>query len=95
MAFWDALFASLAYLVLIPALALLVNPLVLLAYLVDAPVVLIPVLWQAVGRREVIRALASFPSFFVLRIVNGLFMLRALSRELIVQRPLLVYQKGH
>jgi cellulose synthase/poly-beta-1,6-N-acetylglucosamine synthase-like glycosyltransferase len=94
-AFWDALFASLAYLVLIPVLAVAIDPLVLLAYLVDAPVVLVPVLWQARGRREVGRALASFPSFFVLRIVNGVFMLRALWRELVVSRPLVVYEKGH
>jgi cellulose synthase/poly-beta-1,6-N-acetylglucosamine synthase-like glycosyltransferase len=94
-AFWDALLASLAYLILIPLLAILVDPLVLLAYLVDAPVVLVPVLWQAVGRRETVRAVASFPSFFVLRIVNGFFMLRAVWRELIVRRPLLVYEKGH
>lgn len=94
-AFWDALLASLAYLVFLPLLAVLVDPLILLAYLVDAPVILVPVLWQAIQRREVKKALASFPSFFVLRIVNGLFMLRALWREFVVQRPLLVYEKGH
>jgi poly-beta-1,6-N-acetyl-D-glucosamine synthase len=94
-AFWDALLASLAYLVLIPVLAVLVDPLVLLAYLVDAPVVLVPVLWQAVQRGEARQAAASFPAFFVLRVVNGVFMLRALWRELVSGRPLLVYEKGH
>jgi biofilm PGA synthesis N-glycosyltransferase PgaC len=94
-AFWDALLASIAYLALLPALAILLDPLVLLAYLVDAPVVLVPVLWQAVGRRETGRALASFPSFFVLRIVNGVFMLAAVWRELVLGRSLLVYEKGH
>jgi cellulose synthase/poly-beta-1,6-N-acetylglucosamine synthase-like glycosyltransferase len=94
-AFWDALLASLAYLVLIPLLAIIVDPLLLVAYLVDAPVVLVPVLWQAIPRRELGRALASFPSFFILRIVNGLYILRAVWRELIVRRPLLVYEKGH
>jgi poly-beta-1,6-N-acetyl-D-glucosamine synthase len=94
-AFWDALLASIAYLALLPALAILIDPLVLLAYLVDAPVVLVPVLWQAVGRRETRRALASFPSFFVLRIVNGGFMLAAVWRELVLGRSLLVYEKGH
>jgi poly-beta-1,6-N-acetyl-D-glucosamine synthase len=92
---WDALLASLAYLVLIPVLAAAVNPLVLLAYLIDAPIVLVPVLWQALTRREAGRALLSFPSFFVLRLVNALFMLRAVWRELIVRRPLLEYEKGH
>ncbi|MGH2987343.1 MAG: glycosyltransferase [Solirubrobacterales bacterium] len=94
-AVWDALLASVAYLALLPTLAILVDPLVLLAYLVDAPVVLVPVLWQAVGRRETGRALASFPSFFVLRIVNGAFMLAAVWRELVLGRSLLVYEKGH
>jgi biofilm PGA synthesis N-glycosyltransferase PgaC len=94
-AFWDALLASLAYLVLIPLLAILVDPLVLLAYLVDAPVVLVPVMWQAVQRGETRRAAASFPAFFALRVVNGVFMLRALWRELVSGRPLLVYEKGH
>jgi poly-beta-1,6-N-acetyl-D-glucosamine synthase len=94
-AFWDALLASLAYLVLIPLLAVLVDPIVLVAYLVDAPVVLVPVIWQALARGETGKALVSYPSFFLLRIVNGFFMLGALWRELIARRPLVVYEKGH
>ena len=46
-------------------------------------------------RGETMRALASLPSFFVLSVVNGVFMLRAIWRELVVGRPLLVYEKGH
>jgi cellulose synthase/poly-beta-1,6-N-acetylglucosamine synthase-like glycosyltransferase len=94
-AFWDAVLASFAYLVLIPVLAVALDPLVLLAYLIDAPVVMVPVLWQAVERGETKRALTSLPSFFVLRIVNGAFMVRALWNELVAGRPLLVYEKGH
>jgi poly-beta-1,6-N-acetyl-D-glucosamine synthase len=94
-AFWDALLASLAYLVLIPVLAIAIDPLILLAYLIDAPVLMVPVLWHAVERGEGRRALASLPGFFVLRVVNGAFMLRALWNELVVGRPLLVYEKGH
>jgi len=94
-AFWDALLATFAYLILIPALAIAVDPLILLGYLIDAPVILVPVLWYAIERREVGRALASFPSFFLLRIVNGVYMLRAVVNELILRRPLLVYEKGH
>jgi poly-beta-1,6-N-acetyl-D-glucosamine synthase len=94
-AFWDALLASLAYLVLIPALAIAIDPLILIAYLIDAPVVMVPVLWQAAERGEVRRALASLPSFFLLRVVNGAFMLKALWDEIVVGRPLLVYEKGH
>jgi biofilm PGA synthesis N-glycosyltransferase PgaC len=92
---WDALLASLAYLVLIPVMAIAVDPLFLLAYLVDAPVIMIPVLWQAAERGEARRAAASLPGFFVLRVVNGVFMLRALWNELVAGRPLLVYEKGH
>ena len=94
-AFWDALLASLAYLVLIPVLSLTIDPLILIAYLIDAPVVMVPVLWHAAERGEMRRALASLPGFFVLRIVNGAFMLGALWRELVLDRPLLVYEKGH
>jgi biofilm PGA synthesis N-glycosyltransferase PgaC len=94
-AFWDALLASLAYLVLIPVLAVAIDPLVLIAYLIDAPVVMVPVLWQAAERGETRRALASLPSFFVLRVVNGAFMLKALWDEFVAGRPLLVYEKGH
>jgi hypothetical protein len=68
---------------------------VLLAYVIDAPVVMVAVLWEAFGRGEARRALLSFPAFFVLRFVNGFFMLAALWRELIVRQPLLVYEKGH
>jgi biofilm PGA synthesis N-glycosyltransferase PgaC len=93
--FWDAIMASFAYLLLLPVLAVLITPWILGAYLVDAPVVMIPVLWQAIGRGEARRALASFPGFFVLRIVNGVFMLSAVWRELVVRQPLLVYEKGH
>ena len=94
-AFWDALLASLAYLVLIPVLAIAIDPLILSAYLIDAPVVLVPVLWLAIQRREVGRALASLPGFFVLRVVNGAFMLRALWDEIVTGKSLAVYEKGH
>jgi cellulose synthase/poly-beta-1,6-N-acetylglucosamine synthase-like glycosyltransferase len=94
-AFWDALLASLAYMVLIPVLAVAIDPLILAAYLIDAPVVMVPVLWLAVQRGEVRRALASLPGFFVLRVVNGAFMLRALWDEFVLDRSLAVYEKGH
>ena len=81
LAFWDSAVASLAYLLLIPLLALLVSPLFLLAYVIDAPVVLIPVLVGAYRRGELGRALVSFPSYFPLRVLNGVMMLNALVRE--------------
>jgi poly-beta-1,6-N-acetyl-D-glucosamine synthase len=94
-AFWDAAIASLAYLVVIPLLALLVTPMFLLGYVIDAPVVLIPVALYAHQRRELGKALSSFPSYFVLRLLNGIMMLNALIRECVLRKPLLVYEKGH
>lgn len=92
---WDAVLASIAYLLVFPVLAVILGAPVLLAYVADAPIIAIPVIWQALGRGEARRAIASFPAFFVLRFVNGFFMLGALWRELVVGRPLAVYEKGH
>lgn len=95
-AFWDALVASVVYLFLLPALALLLgSPWLLLGYLIDIPAVLVPVLAGAVPRNEIGRALLSLPAFFVLRTVNGFFFLRAAWAELIAGRSLRVYEKGH
>ncbi|MCX5634950.1 MAG: glycosyltransferase [Planctomycetota bacterium] len=94
-ALWDATFASLAYMLLLPLMAIFVSPLFLLAYLIDIPAVVVPVLYTAIKRREVGRALASLPGFFVLRLVNSVFMLNALWLEMVVHRSLTVYEKGH
>ena len=93
---WDAAIASIVYLFLLPILAVVLEtPWLLLGYAIDAPAVLIPVLVGATPRREIGRALASFPAFFVLRTVNAIFFLRALWCELIVGRTLRIYEKGH
>lgn len=94
-ALWDATIASLAYLFLLPLLSILVSPLFLLGYLIDIPAVAVPVLYRSVLRREVPRALASLPSFFVLRVFNSVFMLDALWKELVAGQSLKVYEKGH
>jgi biofilm PGA synthesis N-glycosyltransferase PgaC len=95
-ALWDAVMASFGYLVLVPLLALLfMNPLFVLAYVLDAPVVLIPVVMAAIGKRKLGEVLASLPAFFILRTVNSVFILEALWNEIVVRRPLLVYEKGH
>ncbi|MDN4174134.1 glycosyltransferase [Nocardioides sp. SOB77] len=91
----DALVASLVYLFVLPVLAVVVSPWVLAAYVVDVPAILVPVLLAARRRGEVGKALASIPAFLVLRTVNGVFMLRALWSEVVLRRPLLVYEKGH
>jgi biofilm PGA synthesis N-glycosyltransferase PgaC len=95
-AMWDATFASLAYLLLLPLLALvLASPIPLLAYVLDLPAIIVPVGIAANRHGQVRRAFVSLPSFFVLRLVNGLFLLEALWKEFVVNRPLLVYEKGH
>lgn len=94
-AFWDAVIASFVYLLVLPVLVLSVNPLFALVFLVDAPAIVIPVVYMAARRGELLKALASFPSFFVLRIVNGFFILNAAWAELVLRRPLRVYEKGH
>lgn len=94
-ALWDATFASVAYLFLLPLLAILVNPLFLLLYLIDIPAVIVPVLYKAIRRKEVVRAIASLPGFFVLRQVNAVFLLKAIWLEIVMGRPLRVYEKGH
>lgn len=95
-AMWDATIASVAYLILLPLLALIFsNPIFFLGYIIDAPAVLVPVLFKARGRREISRILTSLPSFFVLRTVNGVFMLEAIWTELILRRRFCVYEKGH
>jgi len=95
-AVWDAGIASLVYLFLVPACALFFRmPWLLLGYLIDAPAILVPVLAGAQPRREVGKALASFPAFFILRMVNSVFFLRALWCEMVAGRSFRVYEKGH
>jgi biofilm PGA synthesis N-glycosyltransferase PgaC len=94
--FWDATIAAAVYLVALPIFAILLqNPWVLLGYVIDAPAVLVPVLVGAARRREIGRALASVPAFFVLRTVNALFFLRAALAEFVLGRSFHVYEKGH
>jgi poly-beta-1,6-N-acetyl-D-glucosamine synthase len=83
------------YLFALPLLAILVSPAFWLAYVVDGPVVLVPVLVGARTRGEIFRAVASFPAYFPLRVANAVMMLRAVVLELVLRRPLLVYEKGH
>lgn len=95
-ALWESTIASVIYLVVVPFTALwLQNPLLLLVYVLDAPALMVPVLAQAAARKEFGRALVSIPAFFVLRVVNCVFVLEAIWSEFVVKRPLLVYEKGH
>jgi poly-beta-1,6-N-acetyl-D-glucosamine synthase len=95
-AVWDATIAAAVYLMLLPILAVwLASPWILLGYVIDAPAVLVPVLAGAAPRREIRRALASLPAFFVLRTVNALFFLKAACAEFLLGRSWHVYEKGH
>ncbi len=95
-ALWDATVASVAFLLVLPLLALVLGqgwP--LLGYVIDAPAILVPVVLTAGRRGETGRAIASLPAFFVLRTVNAVFFVWAVWRELVLHRPLLTYEKGH
>jgi hypothetical protein len=95
-AFWDAVIAAAAYLFVLPVLAVtLGSPWLLLGYVIDVPAVAVPVLAGAAKRGEVRRALASLPSFFVLRTVNAVYFLKATWMELVMKRSFTTYEKGH
>ena len=49
----------------------------------------------ALDASDLPRALASVPGFLILRYVNAVYFLKALWVELILRRPLRVYEKGH
>jgi hypothetical protein len=95
-AMWDAIVASLAFLIALPLLMIVLkSPWPLLGYFIDAPAILVPLLIGATPRRELGRTLASLPSFFVLRLVNGFYFLEAVWSEWLLQRPFRLYEKGH
>jgi biofilm PGA synthesis N-glycosyltransferase PgaC len=95
-ALWESTIASLIYVLVLPLTALLLrNPWYLLVYVLDAPALMVPVLTQAAARRELGRAVVSIPSFFVLRVVNSIFVMEAIWSEIVQRKPLMVYEKGH
>lgn len=94
--FLEATTASIAYLLVVPVLAVFFQePALLLLYVLDAPLILVPVLVEARPRGEMGKALASFPAFWVTRLLGSVFTLRALWTELVRDKPLRVYEKGH
>ena len=93
---WDAIFASLAYVVLIPLLVVFFSmPVLLLAYFIDLPLVMIPVVVTARKRKEILKAVASLPCFMVLRLLNSCFILEAFVSEFVLKRSFNTYLKGH
>ena len=94
--FLEATTASIAYLFVVPLLVVLFRePALLLLYVLDAPLILVPVLVEAAPRKEVRKALASFPGFLVTRMLGSVFTLRALWAELVRGHSFRVYEKGH
>jgi cellulose synthase/poly-beta-1,6-N-acetylglucosamine synthase-like glycosyltransferase len=60
-AMWDAVVASFFYLLLLPVVSLIfLNPFFLVGYVIDIPAVLVPTLYAALQRKEVLRLLACF-----------------------------------
>jgi biofilm PGA synthesis N-glycosyltransferase PgaC len=95
-ALWDAIVASLAFLLVIPVLIVwMQSAWLLLAYFIDAPAILVPLLIGAIPRRQIGRTLASLPAFFVLRLVNGFYFLEAVWSEWLLRRSFHTYEKGH
>lgn len=94
-ALWDAVISVLALFVLIPLLTVLVHPAFILAYFLDMPTIIVPVLFYAWKRGEFMRALASIPAFWVLRFVNTYFVVRAFWNEFVGGRSITVFEKGH
>ncbi|MFI5206051.1 MAG: glycosyltransferase, partial [Candidatus Paceibacterales bacterium] len=93
---WDAVVASIVYLILLPLLAIAFrNPYLLIGYVIDIPALVVPTLFKAISRKEGLKLLMSLPSFFVLRTVNGIFMLEALWSEVVIKKSFCVYEKGH
>jgi cellulose synthase/poly-beta-1,6-N-acetylglucosamine synthase-like glycosyltransferase len=95
-ALWESTVASVIYLFIVPLSAIVFRePAILLMYVLDAPALMAPVLSKAVARGEFWQAVASIPSFFVIRVVNCFFVLEAIWSEFVVGRRLLIYEKGH
>ena len=94
-AVWDSVLASLAYLILLPILTIFVSPLFLLGYLIDIPAIIVPILPLAIRRGELGKALASIPSFLILRAVNCIYTLEAFWSELLTRKRLTIFEKGH
>lgn len=91
----DAILNSLIYLVAVPLLSILISPWFLLGYIIDAPIILIPILFIAWKRHELRKAMVSFPALFVLRVVNGFIFLKAVWLEVVMRQRLTTYEKGH
>ncbi len=95
-AVWDSIFASLAFLFVLPALMIYYGNLWFgLGYFIDAPLLLIPAFVTAYRRGETGKYLSSIPSYFVMRVVNSYFVLEAFWTEMVMRNRLTEFVKGH
>jgi cellulose synthase/poly-beta-1,6-N-acetylglucosamine synthase-like glycosyltransferase len=92
---WDAIVTGSLFLFVLPVLSVLVNPFFLLGYVLDVPIIAVPVLLEGLKRREFGRALLSLPAYPVIRMANASSLLRAFWLELVRKQSLQVYEKGH
>jgi cellulose synthase/poly-beta-1,6-N-acetylglucosamine synthase-like glycosyltransferase len=92
---WDAIVTGALMLFALPLLSILVNPLFVLGYVIDLPIIAVPVLVEGLRRREFGHVLLSLPAYPVLRMVNTTIMLQAIWLELVRKQSLRVYEKGH
>jgi biofilm PGA synthesis N-glycosyltransferase PgaC len=92
---WDAMVTGFLMLFVLPALILTVNPLFILGYIIDLPILAVPVLIEGCKRKEFGLALSSLPAYPLLRIVNSAFVMQALWQECVLRRSLHTYEKGH
>lgn len=94
-ALWDAIMAVIGLFILIPALAIFIHPAFLLGYVLDLPVIAVPVLISAYRRGETMQALKSIPAFWCMRFVNSVYMLKAFYKEFCTKQRLDKFEKGH
>lgn len=95
-AVWDSIFVSLAFLIMLPAAIIYFKTfLFALGYFIDAPMLLIPAFVTAWKRGETGKFLVSIPSFFIMRMVNSIFVLEAFWTEMILRKRLTEFVKGH
>jgi cellulose synthase/poly-beta-1,6-N-acetylglucosamine synthase-like glycosyltransferase len=92
---WDSVTASVIYLIIVPVLAALVSPWALVIYVVDLPIVLIPVVLESRRHGLLMKAIPATLAFLVLRLVNSVYFVRAVWSELMIGNRLTVYEKGH
>lgn len=93
---WESLFAPIFYFIFIPTLILTTkNSLYLFLYVIDFPIVVVPVIFKALERKEIIRSITSLPAFFVIRFINCAILFEAFVSELLLNKKMLAFEKGH